>query len=917
MTWWKSLFRKPDDAQLDSEMRFHIEGLIEEKIAAGLRPEEARRQALLEFGGTEQWKEEVRDVHRVAVIESTLSNLRYAFRGVRKSPSFAGAIIVTLALGIGANSAIFSALDTILIRPLPFPNGDQLMSLIQYNPKAKNPETHIAPVRIEDWNRMNSTFQAITGYYTEDISESSGTLPEKITRAWVAPRFFQVWGIAPALGREFLPEDSPFSGPDSVIISDRFWRRRFGADPSTIGKKLRIEPYSYSIVGIMPASFLFPERDVDLWSPVPLQGPYTQMRDSTWYTGIGRLKPRVTAAQARADLATVQAQLGNEYPKTDAELAAGIQPLKESTVGGVRRSLWILFGSVSVLLLIACTNIAALLLARTAERRREISIRYSLGASRAAIVMQLLTEVFVLALAGSALALGVAGAASQVFQSLAKNLPRVQEIGLNGRLVLYTAACAVLTTLLCGLFPAVRGTRRTLAGSLAQAGRTQVSGRNPLQWLLVSVQVALAVTLLVGAGLLLRTFQALGRVSPGFDRDHVLTFRISANWGETTDQKRLRQRMDRDLDALRSIPGVEGAATSLTLPGVPLGNPGELKVMEGQADPNHKIVATSRYVSAGYFATMHIPLLAGEACRKTLAGTAVVNRKFADTYLAGRTAIGSHLQVLPANRRGRSRGRSGARAIADGLLVPQCTGTQSGLSHSNPWQPAGAGRGRPEKDSRHRTEPFRVRSGAARGTPQRCARRESSSHHAVVVLRADRGCTGLHGPVWNTQLHCQHPAARSRIAAGGGRVTRTSGDSVSLRRHAGIRVGLPGRLRSGRRILARAGEHAVRRHFIGRSHVCRCRRAGARDRHAGLLAAGRPGRARGADAGVAGRVASRQRRQYLLAELHRALDVGMSGRSAVAGLAIGNLQRTWVSGITQRPPRTGDWILRVHVVVQI
>jgi putative ABC transport system permease protein len=649
MTWWKSLFRKPDDAQLDSEMRFHIEGLIEEKIAAGLRPEEARRQALLEFGGTEQWKEEVRDVHRVAVIESTLSNLRYAFRGVRKSPSFAGAIIVTLALGIGANSAIFSALDTILIRPLPFPNGDQLMSLIQYNPKAKNPETHIAPVRIEDWNRMNSTFQAITGYYTEDISESSGTLPEKITRAWVAPRFFQVWGIAPALGREFLPEDSPFSGPDSVIISDRFWRRRFGADPSTIGKKLRIEPYSYSIVGIMPASFLFPERDVDLWSPVPLQGPYTQMRDSTWYTGIGRLKPRVTAAQARADLATVQAQLGNEYPKTDAELAAGIQPLKESTVGGVRRSLWILFGSVSVLLLIACTNIAALLLARTAERRREISIRYSLGASRAAIVMQLLTEVFVLALAGSALALGVAGAASQVFQSLAKNLPRVQEIGLNGRLVLYTAACAVLTTLLCGLFPAVRGTRRTLAGSLAQAGRTQVSGRNPLQWLLVSVQVALAVTLLVGAGLLLRTFQALGRVSPGFDRDHVLTFRISANWGETTDQKRLRQRMDRDLDALRSIPGVEGAATSLTLPGVPLGNPGELKVMEGQADPNHKIVATSRYVSAGYFATMHIPLLAGEACRKTLAGTAVVNRKFADTYLAGRTAIGSHLQVLPAN----------------------------------------------------------------------------------------------------------------------------------------------------------------------------------------------------------------------------------------------------------------------------
>ncbi len=649
MTWWKSLFQKPDDAQLDSELRFHIEGLIEEKIAAGMRPEEARRQALLEFGGKEQWKEELRDVHRVAVIESTLSNLKFALRGIRKSPSFAGAIILTLALGIGANSAIFSALDAILLRPLPFPDGDQLMSLIQYNPKAKNPETAIAPVRIEDWNRMNSTFQAITAYYTEDISESSGTLPEKITRAWVAPRFFEVWRIAPALGREFLSEDFRFPGPVGVIISDRFWRRRFGADPSAIGKKVRIDPYSYSIVGIMPASFLFPQRDVDLWFPSPLNGPYTQSREATWYTGVGRLKPGITVAQAQADLATVQAQLGKEYPKTDTELAAGIQPLKESKVGGVRRSLWILFGAVSLLLLIACTNIAALLLARTAERQREISIRYSLGASRGSIVMQLLTEVFVLALAGSALALAVAGAASGVFRVLAKDLPRVEEIGLNGRLMLYTAVCAVLTTLLCGLFPAVRGTRRTLAGSLAQAGRTQVSARNPLQWMLVSVQVALAVTLLVGAGLLLRTFQALGRVSPGFDADHVLTFRISANWGETVDRKGLRQRMNRDLDALRSIPGVEGAATSLTLPGVPFGSPGELKVTEGQADPNHKIVAVSRYVSAGYFATMRIPLLAGEPCRETLAGTAVVNRSFADTYLAGQTAMGSHLQVLPAN----------------------------------------------------------------------------------------------------------------------------------------------------------------------------------------------------------------------------------------------------------------------------
>jgi putative ABC transport system permease protein len=646
---WRSLFQKPDDAQLDSELRFHIEGLIQEKIAAGLRPEEARRQALIDFGGKEQWKEELRDVHRVAVIEGTLANLKSAFRFIRKSPSFAGTILVTLALGIGANSAVFSALDAILFRSLPFPHGDQLMSLTQYIPKAKSSPFQIAPVRLEDWNRMNSTFQAITGYYTEDVSETSGALPEKITRSLVAPRFFQVWGVEPALGRDFLPEDFRFPGPDKVIISDRFWRRRFGADPSALGKRIRIEPYSYSIVGILPASFLFPERDVDLWSPVPLNAAYTQSRESTWYIGIGRLKPGVTAAQANADLATVQAQLGKEYPKTDAQLAVGIQGLKELRVGGIRPSLWILFGSVSVLLLIACTNIAALLLARTAQRQREIAIRYSLGASRASIVMQLLTEVFVLALAGSALALWLAGAASAVFQALAKDLPRVEEIGLNGRVVLYTAACALLTTLLCGLFPAVRGTRRSLAGALAQTGRTQVSGRNRLQWLLVSVQVALAVTLLVGAGLLLRTFQALGRVSPGFDPEEVLALRISANWGETADQKGLHQRVDRDLDALRSIPGVEGAATALALPGVPFSSPGELRVIEGQADPNRKIVAVSRIVSPGYFATMHIPMLAGEACRESLMGTAVVNRSFADTYMMGRTAIGNHLEFVPAN----------------------------------------------------------------------------------------------------------------------------------------------------------------------------------------------------------------------------------------------------------------------------
>jgi len=642
-------FRKPGGSQLDDELRFHLEALIDEKIAAGIPPEEARRLAAIEFGGREQWKEELRDVHRIPLVESASANLKAALRFIRKSPSFAATLVVTLALGIGANSAVFSALDTILLRPLPFPHGDQLMALTQVSPKARNSTAPLAPVRLEDWNRMNSTFQAITGYYTEDVSETSGEVPEKLTRAWVAPRFFDVWGIAPALGHDFAPEDYRFPPLNNVIISDRLWRRRFGADPSAIGKRLRIEGYSFNIAGIMPASFRFPVRDVDLWTPTPLGAPYTTSRESTWYYAIGRLKPGVTLDQARADLETVQSRLAKQFPKTDAQWSPGMRPLKDITVGNVRPSLWILFGAVSVLLLIACTNIAALLVARNVQRQREIAVRYALGASRRAIVTQLLSEIFVLALAGSAAALLIAGAAAHMFQVVAKDLPRVQEISLNPRLALYTGVCALLTTLACGLFPAIHGTRRSLAGSLAESGRTQVSARNWLQWSLVSVQVALAVTLLVGSGLLLRTFQALGRVSPGFDPEHVLTLRISANWGETVDMKRLAQRVNRDLDVLRAIPGVEGAATSLALPGVPFQSAAELKVIEGAADPNRKIMAVSRFVSPGYFATMHIPVEAGEACRESSDEGAAVNRSFAEAYFAGHEVIGNHLQFVPVN----------------------------------------------------------------------------------------------------------------------------------------------------------------------------------------------------------------------------------------------------------------------------
>jgi putative ABC transport system permease protein len=617
---------------------------------------EARRRVLLELGGTEQVKQRVREVHVSLWRERAVTNLRSAVRFVRRSPSFAVTVVLTLALGIGANSAVFSAIDAIVLRPLPFPHGDELVRIHQKDLKERSPEYFVAPLRLEDWNRMNSTFQAISGYYTGDATLTSGVLPEKISVAFVASRFLQMWAISPALGRDFTREEEKFGGPNAALVSHRFWVHQLHGDPGAAGKPLRLGNATYTVVGVLPASFLFPERDVDLWEPNPVDAPYAQRRDATWYTVLGRLKPGVSVKEGQADLATVQRQLALQYPKTDGDFTVQLQPLKTVLISGIQGSLWLLYGSVSVLLLIACTNIAALLMARTADREHEISIRYSLGASRAAIVGQLLTEVFVLAATGSLLGLLIAAAAPHIFLLFAKDLPRAAEMQLDWRVVTYSLCCAVLCTFACGMMPALRGTRGAgrshLAGALSHASRTQVSSRNPWQWTLVGVQVSLAVVMLIASGLLLRSLDALGRVQPGFDAEHVLMLRISAGWGETMDMGKLRQRIDATLDALRNVPGVEAAATSSTIAGSSFAYPAEVKISEhpAQATASQKMMADTRWVSTGYFSTLQIPLLQGGACRDGLQGNHVlVNRSFAEKYFPHGPILGYHLESVPAN----------------------------------------------------------------------------------------------------------------------------------------------------------------------------------------------------------------------------------------------------------------------------
>jgi len=653
MSWLRRLMNafRPGRVQrdIDRELSFHVAERIDQLQADGWSREEATRRARLQFGNEIVQRERTRDVDIAGWVDATTRNVRYSVRALRHAPGFSMTVVLTLALGIGANTAVFSAIDAVLLRPLPFPDSDRLVRILQK--PSRTMETPVAPVRLEDWNRLNSTFEGMTGFYTEDVSETSADLPEQLRRAMVAPRFVEVWGMTPALGRGFTAAEHQPGAAPAVMISDRYWRRRFGASPDVLGKLVRVAGATAPIVGVMPAQFRFPDAEVDAWFP-RVNDQFTRFRQATWYTGIGRLKPGVTLDQARANLAAIQARLGDQYPDSDRDITVLLEPLKETLVGSYRASLWLLFGGVSALLLITCTNVAALLLSRATQRRAEIAIRLALGASRTTVGAQLLTETCALALAGSAVGLAVAAAVVAALRSLASDVPRLDEISIDGRLLLYSLATAGIVSLLCGLIPVIRTARDGLASTAQDGGRTEVSTRSSIQWLLVGTQVALSVTMLAGAGLLVRSLHELSRVDPGFEPARVLSFRVSGNYAEFGDYAGLLKRIDTALDALRALPGVEAAATSFSAPGVPTGYQVGFELVEARGDEGARIVAESRVVSPEYFETLRIPLLGGTLCRRQARGATelMVNRAFADRYLAGRPSIhGLHLANPNAN----------------------------------------------------------------------------------------------------------------------------------------------------------------------------------------------------------------------------------------------------------------------------
>ena len=660
MSWWRRLrntFQRDRlDREIEREIAFHVAERAEELRAQGVDAGEAMRRARLKFGNPVVQAERTRDVDINGWLDALLRNLRQAVRGSLRTPGFAATVVITMAVGIGANSAVFSAIDAMLLKPLPVPDGDRLVRVLEFLAAETDAATHIAPGRLAEWADGTTALEGLTGYYIEDVSDTTGTLPERIRRAVIAPRFLEVWDVAPAVGRDFTDAEYRRGGPSAVLISDRYWRVRFAADPDVLSRAIRIEGQPYSIAGVMPASFVFPDRTVDLWWPYPVDGPALnntpENRKQRWYTGIGRLRPGVTAAQAQANLAIVQARLATAYPDTDAGIGVRVVNYRQTMIGSARGSLWLLYGSVSLLLLIVCTNIASLWLSRTAQRAHEVAVRFSLGASRASVAGQLLTETGLLAFASAAIGLLVAAGASAGMRMLVPELPRHEGLGIDRRMLAYTTAMAIVVALLCGILPAIRSTRA--ASALAGAGRSQVGGRHGVQWLLVGVQVSLSVVLLVGAGLLARSIDALSRVDPGFDPNGVLALRISGNWEEAADRDTLVQRIERTRERLGGLPGVRIAATSWSLPGVPRRYQSEFTMIEGRPASEPPLLAEWRTVSPEYFGVMRISLAGGGLCRRPAAGQQptelMVNRRFADRYFQGRPIVGTHLSWESASQ---------------------------------------------------------------------------------------------------------------------------------------------------------------------------------------------------------------------------------------------------------------------------
>jgi len=594
-------------------------------------------------------------------MSSLLQDFRFAARQFRHNPGFATTTVLTLGLGIGAATAIFSLVDAVVLRPLRFPEPDRLFWLQQvdtslpWNAKGQPVSEALSYPDFLDWRAQSHSFTGMASFHHNSLTLTGAGEPRQLDAETVASNYFRVLGVRPVVGRDFLPEDDK-PGSQTVLLSYRLWQSAFGGAPGIAGRPITLDGTPYTVAGVMPPDVApLEKRDPWLWVTMAVDGvgvkSIAEQRGSDNLSVVGRLKPGVSQAQAHAELTAIARHIAEQYPDTNKPYTETIvQPLLEYLVGDFRKPLRVLFGAVMLVLLIACANVAGLLLARASRRRSEIAVRSALGAGRGDILRQVLAESILLAAAGGLLGIALSGWTLETLVSLApKDLPRTADVAVNGGVLAFAAGLSILAGLLFGIVPAWLMARLDPSLALRQSGRgmTAARGHQRLQSWLIVAETALGLALLAGSGLLIRSFVQVLRVNPGFDPHGVLTAQINLP-GNRYPRERRQQFYDRLLANLSALPGVQSAAAGYPLPFSP-SNIGVSFAIEGRTvAPGDEPSAALAVVTPGFFRTMRIPVLAGREFtpRDTTQGPPVImiNQAFAARYFPGENPLGKHVK---------------------------------------------------------------------------------------------------------------------------------------------------------------------------------------------------------------------------------------------------------------------------------
>jgi predicted permease len=653
MSWFS---RKKWEQDANEELRFHVEQQTAANIAAGMSLEEARRQATLQFGAVEGVKENCREQRSGFWLETLIADARYALRVMRKNPGFAAVAILTLALGIGANTAIFSVVYAVLLKPLPYPAPNQLVVVFDAKPQEGVNFTGVSYMDFEDVRAQNNVFTELAGNQEHDLTVTGRGEPFVADTAVVTAGLFEVLQVAPLMGRTFVPEDGRPGTAPVAIISEKLWRSRFSADPHLVGSSINLDKRSFTVIGIMRNGFHSPIliRNQDIWVPTPddpVFGGWMTRRSGHWLSVIGRLKPGVSIAQAQAEMDGISRRLAAEFPKDNAGWSIRVAPLQSTIVSDERPALLLLLGAVALVLLIACANIANLLLSRATSRAKEMSVRIALGAGRGRIVRQLLTESAALGLLGGVGGTLLAYWGVRVLGSLLpSDLAKMQNIRVDGWVLAFALLLSVAASFVFGLAPALFAAGSDVQKSLREgSGRAGAGGgRQNARTILAAAEIALAMVLLVGAGLLVRSFIAMTAVSPGFSSQHLVKAEVSLPQFEYSTPQQWSAFGDDLLARIQAEPGMRDSAIGLPLPLVhPFVNLGF--EIEGSPAPPSSQTRTANYVAASpeYFRVMEIPLLQGrEFTREDVASTprvTIISEAMARIYFPNQNPIGKRL----------------------------------------------------------------------------------------------------------------------------------------------------------------------------------------------------------------------------------------------------------------------------------